>query len=342
MTALRVLELFCGLGGVAAALGEGAEVVAAVDVDRRALGVYAANHPGRTVARNLHAVTAADLAAFEADLWTMSPPCQPYTRRGHGRDLDDPRARGFLAVLAAFEAVRPHWLLLENVPGFAGSRAHGRLAEVLSAAGYRWHERLLCPSDLGMPNRRRRFYLVAGRGDVALAEPAIPAPPPPRRRLAAFLDAAPAANLAVPVELARRYRHALDVVFPDDPEALTACFTSAYGRSPVRSGSYLALAPRGESGAGQGVAGEGATGDPPPLRRFSPTEILSLLGFPAAFRLPPELPRDAGWHLAGNSLSLPAVRAMLTAVPPLAERLDASVATRAGRVDGLAAPAPVE
>jgi DNA (cytosine-5)-methyltransferase 1 len=307
VTRPRVLELFCGLGGVAAALGEAAEVAGAVDVDRRALGVYAANHPGRTVARNLHAVTAADLAAFEADLWTMSPPCQPYTRRGHGRDLDDPRARGFLAVLAAFEAVRPRWLLLENVPGFAESRAHRRLAEVLSAAGYRWHERLLCPSDLGMPNRRRRFYLVAGRGDVALAEPAIPAPPPPRRRLAVFLDAAPAANLAVPVELARRYRHALDVVFPHDPEALAACFTSAYGRSPVRSGSYLALAPRGED-----------AGEPPPLRRFSPAEILRLLGFPASFRLPPDLPREAAWHLAGNSLSLPAVRAMLAAVPPLA------------------------
>jgi len=312
---LRVLELFCGLGGMAAALGEGAEVVAAVDVDRRALGVYAANHPGRTVARNLHAATPADLAAFGADLWTMSPPCQPYTRRGRGRDLDDPRARGFLAVLAAFAAVRPPWLFLENVPGFAGSRAHRRLAEALTAGGYRWHERLLCPSELGMPNRRRRFYLVAGRSDAPLVEPALPSEPPPRRPLAAFLDdlldTAPAADLAVPPDLARRYRHALDVVFPDDHDPLTACFTSAYGRSPVRSGSYLALAPRAE----------GMADEPPPLRRFSPAEVLRLLGFPATFRLPPELPRKAAWHLAGNSLSLPAVRAVLAAVPALAGRL---------------------
>jgi site-specific DNA-cytosine methylase len=311
MTRVRVLELFCGLGGVAVALGEAAEVAAAVDVDRRALAVYAANHPGRTVVRNLDTVSPADLAGFDADLWTMSPPCQPYTRRGHGRDVDDLRARGFLAVLAAFDAVRPPWLLLENVPGFAGSRAHRRLADVLSAAGYRWHERLLCPSELGMPNRRRRFYLVAGRGDVPLAEPMVPSAPLPRRPLAAFLDAAPAAELAVPPDLARRYRHALDVVVPDDPEALTACFTSAYGRSPVRSGSYLALGP---------AIGELV----PPLRRFSPEEILRLLGFPATFRLPPDLPRGAGWHLAGNSLSVPALRAMLAAVPPLAARLPAA------------------
>lgn len=315
---MRVLELFCGIGGVAAALGEAGDggagcVAAAVDVDRRALAVYAANHPGRTVARTLDTVAADDLAAFAADLWTMSPPCQPYTRRGHGRDVDDPRARGFLAVLAAFAEARPRWLFLENVPGFAGSRAHRRLTAVLADAGYRWHERLLCPSQLGMPNRRRRFYLVAARPDAPLEEPAVPAEPVlagdprPRRPLAAFLDPAPTPELTVPAELARRYRHALDIVDAEDPEAVTACFTSAYGRSPVRSGSYLAL-----PGGG--------------LRRFSPREILRLLGFPAAFRLPSDLPTTAGWHLAGNSLSLPAVRAMLAAVPPLAAALSVSAA----------------
>ena len=36
---------------------------------------------------------AEELAAFGADLWWLSPPCQPYSVRGRGRDLDDPRAR---------------------------------------------------------------------------------------------------------------------------------------------------------------------------------------------------------------------------------------------------------
>ena len=44
---ITVLELFCGIGGVAAALGNRAQIVAAVDQNRRALSVYAANfaHP---------------------------------------------------------------------------------------------------------------------------------------------------------------------------------------------------------------------------------------------------------------------------------------------------------
>ena len=312
---LRVLELFCGLGGMAAALGEAAEVVAAIDVDRRALAVYAANHPGRTLARNLQAVHPADLEVFAADLWTMSPPCQPYTRRGHGRDVDDPRARSLLAVLTAFDTVRPRWLFLENVPGFAGSRAHRLLTTTLAAAGYRWRERLLCPSELGMPNRRRRFYLVAARHDAALGEPALPAEPPPHRPLEEHLEPRPPADLTVPAELVRRYRHALDVVDARRPQGVTACFTSAYGRSPVRSGSYLALEPLP-------AVGEGL----PPLRRFSPSEILRLLGFPAGFRWPTDLPREVAWQLAGNSLALPAVRAMLAAVAPLAGRLAAGEA----------------
>lgn len=307
MSEVRVLELFCGLGGVATALGDAsaagaARVVAAIDVDRRALAVYAAHHRGPTVARTLDSVRAADLAACAADLWTMSPPCQPFTRRGRGRDLDDARTRGFVAVLAAFESVRPPWLFLENVPGFAGSEAHRRLTETLTAAGYRRHERLLCASELGMPNRRRRYYLVAGREDEPLAEPAIPPEPPSRRPLADFLDREPAPELQVPAELVRRYRHALDVVDPEDPEAITACFTSAYGRSPVRSGSYVVV----------------RRGPLPTLRRFSPAEVLRLLGFPSTYRLPADLPLAAGWHLAGNSLSLPAVRAVLAAIPPLA------------------------
>ena len=47
------------------------------------------------------------------------------------------------------------------------------------------------------------------------------------------------------------------------------------------------------------------------LRRFSPGEVLRLLGFPASFELPPDLPRDAAWRLVGNSLSLPPVSAVL-------------------------------
>ena len=94
-----------------------------------------------------------------------------------------------------------------------------------------------------------------------------------------------------------RYGAALHVVRAEDPDAVTTCFTSAYGRSPVRSGSYLAT----ETG----------------LRRFSPAEILRLLGFSASYRLPADLPLENAWRLVANSLSIVAIRSVLSTVPEL-------------------------
>ena len=51
------------------------------------------------------------------------------------------------------------------------------------------------------------------------------------------------------------------------------------------------------------------------VRRFPPSEILRLLGFPPSFQLPEALPRRKAWQLAGNSLSLAAVRVVLGTVP---------------------------
>jgi len=288
----RALELFCGLGGFAAAAGEQVEVRAAVDVSQVALGVYGHNFPHPTYCRAVESLSGVEIAAFSADLWWLSPPCQPYTRRGHGRGLQDPRGRGFLAVLDHLAELLPLAVALENVPEFSGSEAHRRLRVVLDGAGYEVAEQQLCPADLGLPNRRRRFYLVACRQGLKQARIAQPTG---RRSLSSFLDPLPAAELRLSDEFAERYRGALGIVDAEDPRAITACFTSAYGRSHVRSGSYLR--------DGQG------------LRRFSPAEILRLLGFPADYRLPPELPLKNAWRLAGNSLSLPAVQAVLSRLP---------------------------
>jgi site-specific DNA-cytosine methylase len=315
LSRLRVLELYAGIGGVAAALEGVATVVAAVDINQRALAVYRRNFVHPALTRTIEGLSADELAGFRADLWWLSPPCQPFTRRGLGRDEDDPRAASLLALLDRIGEIgveAPRYLALENVPGFQGSRCHARLAATLERAGYRWRDGCLCPTELGVPNRRRRYYLVASREDEVADWSPEASDSDRRGTLRPYLDAAPDLDfdpgLAVDPDLARRYRHALDVVRSDEPGAVTACFTAAYGRSPVRSGSYLAL-----DGAPGGPSGE------PHLRRFSPAEVLRLLGFPATIRLPPDLPPEKAWPLVGNSLSVPAVRRVLSAVPELAD-----------------------
>lgn len=296
---LRVVEWFCGIGGCSAALAGKAQVVMAVDVSRKCLGVYAQNFSNPATAPLIETLAGGAIAAWNADLWWLSPPCQPYTRRGHGRDVDDPRAASLLKLIECLADVRPRYVALENVPPFGESRARGRLVAELERLGYAFQETLLCPAELGIPNRRRRYYLVASR-DGGLLPWRFRTLEPVNLRLQ--LDPAPPESLWLPADFFAQYRYAIHVVDPLDNDAVTTCFTAAYGRSRVLSGSYL-MTERG-------------------LRHFSPAEILRLLGFPANFSLPPDMTERQAWPLVGNSLSVAAVRQVLAAIPELAALAD--------------------
>jgi len=293
---MRALELYSGIGGFAQASTGRCQVVAAIDHNHLANQVYASNFEHPVVVKNLESVPLRELERWEAELWWMSPPCQPYTIRGAQQDLDDPRSKSFLRIIEAIKAIQPPFLALENVPWFEDSNGHALLLKTLEKTGYLVEQRQVCPTELGLPNVRKRFYLVAAKQglDPITVESHKPAP------LHAFLDAVVAPDLAVPEELELRYGENLHTVEADDPGAVAACFTSAYGRSPVYCGSYLRQHGK--------------------RRYFSPAEIARLLGFSSAFRLPPSYSRRQLWKLIGNSLSIPVVRRVLEALPsPRAE-----------------------
>lgn len=298
---MRVLELFSGIGGCATAVDGIAEVVLAVDQDAAARATYSLRFDHPTSPRNLHHARPDWLAAVDAELWWMSPPCQPYTVRGKRQDLADRRSEALVRVIDAIAAAGPRHVALENVPGFEGSQAEARLLQVLDAGGYHHYRGLLCPTALGVPAKRLRYYLVASKEPLAPRR-LLPVTPRPLR---AWLDADPSDDLRVEDALIARYPHALHVVDPDDPLASAACFTGAYGRSPVHAGSYVPHAGG--------------------LRRLSAQEIASTLGFPP-ISFPGDVPRPKRWKLVGNALSVYAVRTVLARIPELAEPLAAAQA----------------
>lgn len=288
--ALRVLELFAGIGGLAAAWPE-ATVVAAVDINQQAARVYRQNFSHAYHVREIESLCPQSLQAFSADCWWMSPPCQPFTRRGAGRDLADPRCRGFAHLVETLAHCRPRALGLENVIGFAGSQAQRLLLEELKLLGYRCQSLELCPSQLGWPNRRPRFYMLASLTPMSAWRDL----PQLSCRLSELVDSeivpgsSPALELLLPAALQRQYFEALDRVELND--STTACFAGSYGKTILKSGSYL------RCGSG--------------YRRFSPREVARLLGFTDAFRLDGLTNRSA-WKLLGNGLSLPCVRYVLS------------------------------
>lgn len=105
----------------------------------------------------------------QADLWTMSPPCQPFTKTKNSLRLDqeDKRCKPFrflMKALLTFEKP-PHWILLENVKGFIGSRMYNEWCGTLGAAGYSWKQYVISPKCLGIPNNRTRCYMLCERSD---------------------------------------------------------------------------------------------------------------------------------------------------------------------------------
>jgi site-specific DNA-cytosine methylase len=292
---MRVLELFCGIGGLAAALhGSDARVVGAFDQDPEVLATYRFNFPDHPAVRlDLSRVTPWELAATSADLWWLSPPCQPYSVRGNRHDLSDPRAASLLRIMEVIERLPdvklPHCLAQENVPGFLDSQARQRLINALRGRGYNLQEHLLCPTRLGIPMRRERYYLAASL--APLRQLLLPKPLS-RRPLHDYLDLPLSEDtppeLLLPAATITRFGAGLRILDPEAPSAYATCFAASYGRTLMHSGSFLHCR--------KGV------------RQFSPGEIARLMGFPLDFSFPAGLSLRRQWHQLGNSLSVDAVR----------------------------------
>ena len=288
---MRILELFSGIGAVAVAAGSSAEIAGAFDINQSAMQIYRANFNSPSHVQEITALSDSLLSGFDDCLWWMSPPCQPFTRRGLRKDDQDDRTKPLLRLISAIEKIRPIHIALENVIGFENSKTHNLLAASLDRAGYTFTSAELSSSDFGLPNLRPRFFLAASRTNQPNLKPPTLAA---RKEVSHFLDSAAELarweeSLFVDPGQISNYADAINVVSPESD--FTRCFTSAYGRSIVRSGSYL------------------QTDDG--FRRFSPTEQCRLLGFPRDFQLPPEMSALQLWKLIGNTVSIPCARHVL-------------------------------
>ncbi|KAK7864059.1 hypothetical protein R5R35_002714 [Gryllus longicercus] len=164
----KVLELYSGIGGMHYAVEESglsASFVAAVDINEVANSVYKHNFPSSMLLqRNISSLTPKEVNALKPDVIMMSPPCQPFTRVGLKKDIEDGRTDSFLHVLAVLPELHSvQYVLLENVKGFEISEARNKLISALEMSGFIHQEFLLSPHNFFIPNVRLRYYLIAKR-----------------------------------------------------------------------------------------------------------------------------------------------------------------------------------
>lgn len=171
------LSLFSGAGGLdLAARIAGIDVLLATDRDHDALAVLHSNLGTRTLAGDLPALLDGRLeAAWPAhappDLIIGGPPCTPFSHAGFWidkkRDGEDPAVSLLSTYGEVVRRFRPGAFVLENVPGL-NFKTHKRFLtgfiEQAEEFGYAVRSQILNASDFGVPQHRRRLFVVGTRG----------------------------------------------------------------------------------------------------------------------------------------------------------------------------------
>ena len=102
------------------------------------------------------------------DVLIGGTPCQSFSVAGLRKGLADPRGNLALVFLGLIDRTRPSWVVWENVPGVLssnGGRDFGAFIGGLAELGYGFAYRVLDAQYFGVPQRRRRVFVVGYLGD---------------------------------------------------------------------------------------------------------------------------------------------------------------------------------
>jgi DNA (cytosine-5)-methyltransferase 1 len=162
---MKVIDLFAGCGGLSLGFqNAGFDVVGAFEYWRPAIDTYKANFN--------HPVYEADLSQIKdysifsdlaPDMIIGGPPCQDFSSAGK---RDENNGRGDLTVNYAeiIANVHPTWFVMENVERIVKTQKLKSAKKIFKEAGYGLTEVVLDASYCGVPQARKRFFLIGQLG----------------------------------------------------------------------------------------------------------------------------------------------------------------------------------
>lgn len=168
---LTGVSLFAGVGGFDLAMERnGVEVVANVEIDKQCQKVLAKHFPNAKQFSDITDVKGSDLiaAGFEPSrgIITGGFPCQDLSVAGKRAGLAGERSGLFWEIARLIEETKTEWFILENVPGLLTSnkgRDFGVVIGTLADLGYSFSWRVLDAQYFGVPQRRRRVFILGRR-----------------------------------------------------------------------------------------------------------------------------------------------------------------------------------
>lgn len=164
---MRVVDLFCGCGGLSLGFEKaGFNIVAAFDNWDTALHVYNANftHSAKSLDLSDVKTSAETISALSPDMIIGGPPCQDFSSAGK-RDEDN--GRGDLTVHYAeiISIIKPSVFVMENVERIVITNKLVEAKKIFKQAGYGLSIRVLDASYCGVPQKRKRFFMIGVLGE---------------------------------------------------------------------------------------------------------------------------------------------------------------------------------
>ena len=173
---LQLVSLFAGVGGFdIAAERVGIDPVVACEIDPQARGVLQHRLPNTTLINDVKDVTGERLTELGLDpnrtIITGGFPCQDLSVAGKQAGLEGgERSSLFFEIVRILREFNPQWFILENVPGLLsskGGRDMGIVIGSLAELRYSFSWRILDAQNFGVPQRRRRVFIVGHFGTDA-------------------------------------------------------------------------------------------------------------------------------------------------------------------------------
>jgi len=165
------VSLFAGVGGFDLAMERnGVKVVATVEIDKKCNEVLAKHFPSAKQFTDVKEVTGKELinAGFNParGIITGGFPCQDLSVAGKRAGLAGERSGLFWEIRRLVEETKTEWFILENVPGLLssnGGKDFGIVLREMADLGYSIGWRVLDAQYFGVPQRRRRVFIVGSR-----------------------------------------------------------------------------------------------------------------------------------------------------------------------------------
>lgn len=165
---MRVVDLFCGCGGMSLGFEvAGYDVVAGYDNWEAAISVYKENFSHEVNQIDLTKVDAAatHIASYRPDMIIGGPPCQDFSSAGL-RNEDNGRGDLTVDFAQIVSIVRPLWFVMENVSTITKTNKLIEAKKLFAEGGYGLTQIVLNAALCGVPQKRKRFFLIGKLGEV--------------------------------------------------------------------------------------------------------------------------------------------------------------------------------